>query len=233
MKWLKWITLLLLLLPASPVFAAIAFDQVSNCSTASTCSVTVSATANSFLLVEVDGDVGGAANAVSCTYNSVAMTKLNSQTTPSDRTIYDLYTFGVSGTHTLTCSGPTFIRIIDASWTGVNQAAPNTNGSNSSATTVVSTALTAATASDWFVAVGYGHGTQTGSGVLPSAFRGQGPDTNTVFDSGGAVPSGSNTGTITMNAGDISMVAVDLTPAAGAAVVPVKVPNIIKWLGFW
>ncbi len=112
-------------LPVPPI----AFDAATNCGGNASCSVTTSGS-NRALIAYVLGDTSD--NQPTCTYNGTSMTAIDKVQIPSDRWSYSLLLIApTSGSHTLSCSGPSYIRISSVSYTGVKQTSqPDNYGHN-------------------------------------------------------------------------------------------------------
>jgi hypothetical protein len=171
----------------------IAFGSAADCGNASSCSVTTSGS-NRALVAFVHGEVG-TDNTPTCTYGGTSMTLVDKVQTPSDRWMYGFLLINpASGSNTLSCSGPTFIRILAASYTGVQQSGqPDNHTTNSaSSATSLSTTYTVNHNNAWIVQNAYASG-GTVSGGSGYTARGNNVDSGQIFDSNGPVSSGSNT----------------------------------------
>lgn len=231
----KLLTSLISILTLSfPAFAhaAIAYDTSSYIGSF-TGTATVTGT-NTILFVEVAGAVNGAIGAISCTYGGVAMTALDSQqTNATERTVYDFYILGVSGSDTITCS-TTANAMVEVSYTGVNQSAPNSHATiGSGSATSLSTTVSAATSNDWAVILPYPNGaagTTAASGVI-TTLRVFGAAGNAVYDSNGTVPAGSNSVgfTTTASARPMALFGIDITPVAPPVVPSFGILTFFGW----
>jgi hypothetical protein len=198
--------------------SVIAFDAATNCGSNSSCTVTTSGS-NRALVAFVHGDTSD--NTPTCTYNGSSMTLEDKVQTPSDRWVYGFLLLGpTAGSNTLSCSGPSFIKILAASYTGVKQSGQPDNHATSTASSAssISTSYTVSTANSWVIQNTYAGGGSASSATLDSASmtsRGSILDGGLIFDSTEPVSSGSHTVAWTNSStSNLSQIIISLVPVS-------------------
>jgi len=168
----------------------IGFNSAGNCG-GDVGSCSFSNSAGDLMLITDIGDTG-AGTTPSCSYNGVSATELDSVQEPSDRWLYIFYlTNPATGSHTISCTGPSFNEISAVTYSGANTTSqPDTHSVQGPVGSDVSYSATSTVDNAWAVAWAYGGGTITAG--ANTTFRGTVLDGSSFADNDGPIqPAGS------------------------------------------
>lgn len=217
MKYLATFALTFLLIPVS-ANAAIAFDNSglkTLTASPSTLSAFAVAATNPIIWVATAGSTN---YATGCTFNSIAMTRVQDfiHPTVADYHMSLFYIVGQSGTQDVTCSGTGSFTVEAQSYTGAKQTAiPDAQTTNSNVTTANITTNLTVGANAWVVTMGDGDtgGATDGTNYTQRQITGD----NSFGDSNGALTGAIST-TVTYASGSHSIILASFLPAASAPV---------------